>query len=108
MAIIDDLPGVEVNILVNGSKATEYEDNDDFQHQTNTMPADRKAKMTSKYVECITDEYFSLNVSIQTRTKFRCAGLRFHLDIDGVAINYVTVRESSYQKQSWTYEIKGS
>ena len=62
MAIFPGLPGVEVSILINGMAAWEYDD-DEIDFKPDELSQYQALKTISKYIESITDEEFTIQVS---------------------------------------------
>lgn len=92
MAILDQFPGAEVSILVNGIRSTEYDDPDE------ALDAHGPFQPTAnKYIEAKDGAEFSIDVELTTRLKLplNCNGVAINFLIDGVSVTswVVTVDE---------------
>ncbi|XXG96764.1 hypothetical protein Hte_003055 [Hypoxylon texense] len=58
MAVLEDVPGFKVVVVVAGEKATEYDDPNDADRERPAWPT------SSKYIECIDDAEFSVKAYI--------------------------------------------
>jgi hypothetical protein len=63
MAIFPGLPGVEVTILINGMAVWEYDDDDEVDFKPDELSQYQALKTISKYIESMTDEEFTIQVS---------------------------------------------
>ena len=54
MAVLDEVPGIQVAVQINGRDAVEYDDPEPPSHDHATCP------ISSKYIECIDDAEFSI------------------------------------------------
>lgn len=82
MAIINDLPGIEVT--VGTVKQLLPEDNDDENYRPQLdIPENRRAKVVSKYIEAKTDEKFAVYIRVQDPYVMDCPGLGMFIAIDG-------------------------
>lgn len=62
MAVFQGLPGVEVTVLINGVRVREYQD-DDIDAKSDELSQYQASKTISKYIESLTGEEFSIEVS---------------------------------------------
>ncbi|KAK2763971.1 hypothetical protein FQN54_009590 [Arachnomyces sp. PD_36] len=89
MAILGEF---EVTVIVNGNAVTEYnvdEDDQDSAQQPNTV---------TKYIEAVSDAEFSLNVSILPHYELRGDIVGWHLYVDGVHAESITVAKEDFEK----------
>jgi hypothetical protein len=109
MAVLDDLPGIEVDVRINGEPLVEYDDDEEYQPQGDEVPEHRKAKTVSKYIKSETDAEFTVNLSVNRRYNFECPSIDFLTSVDGIAVSCILVRKSTYleRKKSWKYASKG-
>ena len=63
MAILPDLPGVEVTIQMDGVAMKEYDDVDEVDTNGDELKQYQASKTVSKYIECLNDKEFSIAVS---------------------------------------------
>ncbi|KAI0851670.1 hypothetical protein F5Y00DRAFT_228947, partial [Daldinia vernicosa] len=85
MAVLKDVPGIEVVVKVAGNDATEYEDpNASEQDSTNAF-----YPTSTKYIECIDGAEFAIQMRVtgDYQWKGQINALNFYIRIDG---NYVT------------------
>lgn len=88
MAIIPDIPTVNVDIVVDGSPLLEYLDEDDGKAVSSNS--------TTKYVECVSGSYFAMRTNIaglylKHLKGGNCVNVVYHLDgqrVDGVILRY--------------------
>ena len=81
MAVLDTLPGVEVNIVVNKKPLKEYQDSDvEEEHRTVT-----------RYVEAVSNQVFEIHMTIEKGFKFRGNCLTFKIYVDGNRVQYNAV-----------------
>ncbi|CZT25421.1 uncharacterized protein RCC_11153 [Ramularia collo-cygni] len=74
MAILDTLPGVEIEILVDGEPLEEYADNDS-EDQLNTNMC---------YVEAVTGKVFEVRIKVEGGVEITRDTAEFNISIDGV------------------------
>jgi hypothetical protein len=97
MAIIPDLPGLEVTVCVNGTALTEYADDQPLAQVLPITLQERPAtKAMSKYVESGTDQEFAIGLTISSLFKLDCPSLGFSLLVDGVRVTKTIFRGSQY------------
>lgn len=78
MAIITGVPGIKVTVCVDNQSLPEYED-DEPQLVVGAAPDEQ----ISKYIECVTDKEFTIDVSVNRPFRFTSPTLLFTLILDG-------------------------
>jgi hypothetical protein len=81
MAVIENIPGVEVHVTTNDQPLVEYTDPDVAQ-----LP-----NTTSCFVEAISDQNFEIQCMLRHDTKFESDGIKFHVYIDGAWVESLVV-----------------
>ncbi|KAI1765109.1 hypothetical protein GGR53DRAFT_465769 [Hypoxylon sp. FL1150] len=94
MAVLEDVPGLKVVVIVAGNEATEYDDPNDVEREPSACPT------SSKYIECTDDAEFSIKAYI-TRDYawgYRNHALSARLKVDGQHIRstFHTERDKNY------------
>jgi len=108
MAILEDLPGIEATVRVNGEPLFEYDDDEEYQPQDDDVPRHKRAKVTSHYIESATGAEFTIKISVGQPYKMKCPSLGFKVFIDGVCTNRGLVRNLEYLPQiGWRKECTG-
>lgn len=86
MAILTSVPGIEATIQVNNQPLVEHEDDDPAE----TLGEDALllgAKTTSKYIESITGQEFSVHCSVAKPYQRTSASVAVHIYVDGIYIS---------------------
>ncbi|KAI1496181.1 hypothetical protein F5X99DRAFT_401202 [Biscogniauxia marginata] len=90
MAIVEDVPGVEVTILVRGQPSREYEDGDSSEAQDQAGAA---CPVACKYIECADDTEFVVQTKITGyKWGYRNHALSSETYVDGKRIRGVLIR----------------
>lgn len=78
MAILDDVPGIEVAVQINGQDVVEYDDPD-------ASELDAPCPTSSKYIECIDDAVFAIRCRATSHYKwgYKNHSLHFRAMADG-------------------------
>ncbi|KAI0181108.1 hypothetical protein GGR52DRAFT_522951 [Hypoxylon sp. FL1284] len=81
MAVLDDVPGIKVVVLVAGNEATEYEDpNHEEAEEHESIPT----PTSSKYIECISNAEFSIKAYVTRGYEWgyrnHCLSASFYVD----------------------------
>jgi len=97
MAVLDGLPGIKVEVRINGEPLVEYDDDEEYKPQDEDIPEDRRAKTVSKYIESQTDQEFTINLTLERPYEYDCDGLEFHTYIDGIRAQAVLLRRLEYK-----------
>ncbi|KAI1757403.1 hypothetical protein F4782DRAFT_478412 [Xylaria castorea] len=82
MAILDDVPGVEVTVRVAGNETVEY---DPCEEERHSLAESATCPTVTKYIECIDEADFSIKIAASRRYAwgYRSHCLRFVVYIDG-------------------------
>lgn len=101
MAVLEDLPGIEVTVRIDGKALAEYDDNGD-------VPLKKRAKVTRHYIESKTDVEFTINVSVSRPYEMDCPSLDFLLLLDGKPIQWFLLpREKYLSHNGWEIKFQG-
>jgi hypothetical protein len=92
MAVLDEVPGIEVSVQISGEDATEYDADDEASQdfaQQNSCPT------MIKYIECIEDAEFAIKLVVGPEHNWceRTHILSFKLHIDGERIKARLLRK---------------
>ena len=100
MAILDELPGVEIHLGVNGRYLAEYPD--DY------YDAQRLAAV-STYVESVAGQHFQVCLSVSPPFEFPgCSAIKFEISINSEIVREPIMREEEYRpKKRWTANFSG-
>lgn len=82
MAVIDDLPGIEVTITSDGTPLPEYPD-DDLNTTIDPDYGKFSGWHTSHYIECTTNQTFEITYTLHNYHDPECDRLRFEAHVDG-------------------------
>jgi hypothetical protein len=63
MAILKDVPGIEVAMQIDGKDVTEYDPDENEEH---CLATDTKCPTVTKYIECSDDAEFAIRMTIST------------------------------------------
>lgn len=90
MAVLDEVPGIEVTIQIDGQNVTEYYD----PHASNSDSEDDSGcPVVSKYIEAIDDAEFSIRMAIDDDVyAWDCHYLFATTNVDGYSMAYNTMR----------------
>jgi hypothetical protein len=100
MAVLEQLPGVEIHLGVNGRYLAEYSDNDyDAQGLT----------AVSTYVEAVAGQHFQVCLSVSPPFEFPgCSAIKFEISINSEIVREPIMREEEYSpKKQWTANFSG-
>lgn len=95
MAILPELPGIQVNVQVNRQPLDEYDDDEAYQPQPD-IREDRRAVVVSKYVKSVTGEQFTVNIVVGSPYVLDCGSLQFIVQVDGIDVCSYHVNKSEY------------
>jgi hypothetical protein len=100
MAILDDLPGIEATVRINGEVLAEYDDDEEYQPQGDNVPHHRRAEVASNYIESETGAEFTINISVGEPYQMNCPSLGFHVLVDGVRTKHCLLRNLDYSPRT--------
>jgi len=100
MAVLDGLPGLEVEIVVNGQPLKEY---------TDTFVDEEEAKTVIKYVEAVSGANFEIYCRFTRPYPHRDVVNSAHVELDGEGVVGKIIRKSYLQPllRGYTAWIKG-
>ncbi|KAI1271544.1 hypothetical protein F5Y07DRAFT_413507 [Xylaria sp. FL0933] len=99
MAVIQNLPGVEVTIYTDGSKAPEYDG------VSEADKAFRFSNTAMKYIECKDNDSFSIHIKVDQKYVFKGHFLNFAAVIDGTWAKTERCSEEDVKEMSWEQDI---
>ncbi|KAI1347775.1 hypothetical protein F5Y01DRAFT_318414 [Xylaria sp. FL0043] len=99
MAVLQDLPGVEVAIYTNGSKTPEYDS------LSKADKASRSPNTAVKYTECKDNDPFSIHIKVDQKYAFKGYFLNFAAVIDGTWANAECCSVEDVKERAWEQEI---
>lgn len=85
MAFLAAVPGLEVTINVNDKPLVEYDDDEKI--ETLGDDANLSEITTSKYVDAVTDQEFSISYSVLEEYKQTSPALQFDFRVDGSSLS---------------------
>jgi len=95
MARFPDVPGLNVTINVNGEPLVEYED-DNIDETLQDEAAPLRAKAISKYVTSVTDQEFTIDLTVGAEYITTSPSLTFRLSVDGEWISSPILTQSYF------------
>jgi hypothetical protein len=100
MAVLEQLPGVEIHLGVNGRYLAEYSD-DEYHAQGFTA--------VSTYVESVAGQHFQVCLSVSPPFEFpECSAIKFEISINSEIVREPIMREEEYNpKKRWTATFSG-
>ncbi|CAK4033345.1 Hypothetical predicted protein [Lecanosticta acicola] len=98
MAVVDELPGVEVTITVDGQALEEYLDGDE-RNEPNAV---------TKFVEATTGKNFEIVYLVRKGTEFRGDCMAFAISVDGSRMGRPLVRKESCLDKDASENLKGA
>jgi hypothetical protein len=100
MAVLDELPGVEIHIGVNGQSLIEYPD-DDYDA--------RGLATVSTYVESIAGQQFQVRLSVAPPFEFPdCSAIKFEISINSEIVREPVMQKEEYHlKKRWAANFSG-
>lgn len=107
MAILESLPGIEVNIESQGRVLPEYEDEEEWNHdRLHVMRDDRKK---SVYVECVSDAEFSIQCCLTEDFRIEASAVTLGLEVDGkpIADKVLKIGPRSFSSLTSSCELVG-
>ncbi|EME38589.1 hypothetical protein DOTSEDRAFT_29615 [Dothistroma septosporum NZE10] len=90
MAIIDNLPGVEVTVVAGGTALEEYIDKD----------TEEKPRTITRYVEAVSGQHFEVHINVAQGTKIKGDDLRFDIYMDGTRVDGPILSKSDIRQGS--------
>jgi len=111
MAILDipKLRGMEVTIHFGGQALQEYGDDQDVEAAPGEIGAYQASRTVSKYIESVTGQKYSVELSLQKPFKFDCPSLAYRISIDGVETEQdpLALRRGYSAARGWTRSVEG-
>jgi hypothetical protein len=111
MAILTSLPGITATVLIDGAVAPEIPDPDEIQvSHKNPRVAHHQTNVTvSRYIQCVTDEPFSIKLKVEPPYRIDCPKLGFEIKVDGKAAWTATAARPRLRESNgkWEIEIEG-
>ncbi|CZT46851.1 uncharacterized protein RSE6_07352 [Rhynchosporium secalis] len=101
MAILKDVPGLEVSIQSDNEDLPEYNDEGDFTQSKFAHLSE--GSRSQKYVECKTDAEFRIRLVLKHPFKIDCQSLAFKANVDGHGIAQATCSQAWFQRSSGYY-----
>ena len=86
MAISDILPGVKIEIIVNGAALKEYEDD----------TVNDEERTVTRYVEAASGQVFEVLIEVSPAFKFEGERVRFQIHADGVCVDSPLIAKSAF------------
>ena len=86
MAIIDDIPGVRVEVIVEGSALQEHVDDD----------VEKSDRTITRYIKAVSDQVFAVSIELLPEFEFRGDCIGFDVYVDGVWIDGPLIRKDEY------------
>jgi len=93
MAVIDDIAGLKVEIVVGGQPLPEYDDDEDYEGND----AMRGQNSTSKYVEAISHAKFSIKYTFDSTFPYRVDDMAIAVYVDGKYVDSHVRRYAEFQ-----------
>ncbi|KAL3425108.1 hypothetical protein PVAG01_04389 [Phlyctema vagabunda] len=97
MAVLDEVPGVKVQLLIKGRPVKEYENKHEQLKDDDDLQVCEPAPTITRYVESVTDEEFAIKVAIRKPYKMDCPALACDILMDGVTVRTRVLRKSRYE-----------
>ena len=111
MAILTSLPGITATVLIDSAVAPEIPDPDEIQvSHKNPRVAHHQANVTvSRYIQCVTDEPFSIKLKVEPPYRIDCPKLGFEIKVDGKAAWTATAARPRLRESNgkWEIEVEG-
>jgi hypothetical protein len=111
MAILTSLPGITATILIDGAVVPAIPDPDEIQvSHKNPRVAHHQANVTvSRYIQCVTDEPFSIKLRVEPPYRIDCSKLGFEIKVDGKAVWTATAARPRLRESNgkWEVEVEG-
>ncbi|KAI3336614.1 hypothetical protein HD806DRAFT_11720 [Xylariaceae sp. AK1471] len=84
MAILEEVPGIEVAVQIDGKDVIEYDPNDE---EERSLATGTQCPTVTKYIECVNDAEFAIRMTASLGYKwgYKNHSLIFRVSIDGVA-----------------------
>ena len=83
MAVSDDLPGVEVEIVVKGKALKEYKE----EH------IEEDERTTTRYIEATSGQEFAIRMKLRSSFKFKGDCIAFYIGADGQSVDGIIISE---------------
>lgn len=97
MAIQDDVPGLEVAVCIDGKPLEEY-DNDEEEQVKPGLPSEvsqyQAARTVTKYIESVSDQEFTIQLTLGPPFKMDYACLNTRIHIDGKKVDSPSIQKS--------------
>lgn len=102
MAILPSLPGIKINVRIDGRAVTEYDSNDELgtDQDLESENAVYQAGVTIlKYIESVSEKTFAVNLSVKSPYGFGIDGqiLRFTVLVDGKRVRAPLLLRNLYE-----------
>lgn len=97
MAVLDALPGIEVEILVDGEPLKEYADEG----------LEDDPKSVKCYIEAVTGKGFQVQLKVSKGTQITRQAMNFHTYVDGNFANGKTILARKFQDRDYAISSKG-
>ncbi|ESZ96955.1 hypothetical protein SBOR_2637 [Sclerotinia borealis F-4128] len=82
MVVLDKLPGLEVNIEVDGVKVQEYNDDEEVEVKPGRVGEHQASRTVSKYIEAIDGAEFSIKCFLPTQFKMNAPNIQVDVAVD--------------------------
>ncbi|KAI9648088.1 hypothetical protein NHQ30_002717 [Ciborinia camelliae] len=83
MVVLDKLPGLEVNVQVNGANLQEYNDDEEVEVKPGPVGEHQASRTVSKYIEAVDGAEFSIKCSLSSQFKMDAPNIELILFVDG-------------------------
>jgi len=121
MAVLATLPGIEVDILINGKLSQTYPNLDEIQveHPDPLVAEHQAARTVARWVESVTDQNFSVRLRVgppagfkqDSKKKMQYTKIGFHVFVDGVKVASAWCPRPWFKEQPagavWEQTIEG-
>lgn len=99
MAIIDEVRGLNVQVIVHGQPLTEYDDDEESRDD-----AEGPRKSTTKYIEAVSDQEFTVRYTFDGTFAYKGNDLVVELQVDGIYM-FSHVRYKAELQHHYTAEF---
>ena len=109
MAILEDVPGIEVTVCVDGKPLTEYPtENEEVIDEDQDVIEHREAVTVTNYIESTTDKVFVIKLKVSHPFRMESPNLSFEIYVDGQEIDFPLLRrEQVKQGRIWRHKVEG-
>src|ERR1700712_1287703 len=88
MAVLDDLPGFDVSILVDNTALKEYDDDEEVTSaESGAIGEHQVSKTISKYIEAMSDKDFQIHLKLLEGHQMNCPTYTTIIRIDGQLVH---------------------